>query len=113
MSMNAKAVSATYDDQPPVFEELSLEIPRGQLIGLTGDSGSDKTTLGRIMALLQPPSAGSLIIDGAPVNTNLRVATHVERNRRHAPPSSAIGDEPPHDARRHHRRAGTDRRPSD
>ena len=48
----------------PVLEELSLEIKRGEKVGIIGISGSGKTTLVDIIAGLLKPQAGNLSVDG-------------------------------------------------
>lgn len=44
--------------------DVSLEIARGETLGLAGESGCGKTTLGRVLAGLHPPSAGEVRLDG-------------------------------------------------
>ncbi len=47
-----------------VFENVDLEIMRGEFLALMGPSGSGKSTLLNILAGLDRPDAGSVIIDG-------------------------------------------------
>jgi oligopeptide/dipeptide ABC transporter ATP-binding protein len=46
---------------------VSLSIVPGEIMGLVGESGCGKTTLGRAILRLVPPSAGQVIIDGIDV----------------------------------------------
>ncbi|HDR5533181.1 ABC transporter ATP-binding protein [Bacillus anthracis] len=50
-----------------VIRELNIEITEGKIIGLVGDNGSGKTTLLKMIAGLQHPSEGSIIIAGKKV----------------------------------------------
>lgn len=51
------------------IKNVSLEIKQGELVALLGPSGSGKTTLLRIIAGLEFPSFGDVLIDGAHTHT--------------------------------------------
>src|SRR5262249_23585852 len=59
-------VTAAYGDALAV-ESLSLEIGRGELVGLLGPSGSGKTTTLRMVAGFVAPSSGRILLDGEDV----------------------------------------------
>jgi ABC-2 type transport system ATP-binding protein len=44
--------------------QVSLEVPKGQIVGLLGPNGAGKSTLLRVLATLQRPDAGAVTICG-------------------------------------------------
>ena len=49
-------------------DNVNFGIEKGKLIGLLGPSGSGKTTILRMIAGLESPDSGEIIIDGRVVN---------------------------------------------
>ncbi|MFT3944389.1 MAG: ATP-binding cassette domain-containing protein [Ancrocorticia sp.] len=47
-----------------IIRDLSLEIPRGHIVGLSGPSGVGKSTMASMMALLEAPDEGNVELDG-------------------------------------------------
>jgi peptide/nickel transport system ATP-binding protein len=48
-------------------DTVSLDLHRGEVLGLVGESGCGKSTLGRMMAGIYPASQGSIMLDDIPV----------------------------------------------
>jgi lipoprotein-releasing system ATP-binding protein len=48
----------------PVLTDVSLTLDRGDAVAITGPSGSGKSTLLYILGALEPPTSGSLTLDG-------------------------------------------------
>jgi oligopeptide/dipeptide ABC transporter ATP-binding protein len=46
------------------LNRISLEIREGEIFGLVGQSGSGKTTAGRLIVKLEQPDSGSIFLDG-------------------------------------------------
>jgi len=49
------------------LDGVSVEVRRGETLGIVGESGSGKTTLAKMFLLLERPTAGSLRFDGRDV----------------------------------------------
>jgi len=48
---------------------VSLEIRRGEVLGLVGESGSGKTTLGRTLVGLETPHSGTVCFNGRDIQS--------------------------------------------
>lgn len=51
-----------------ILNDLSIEFPAGQIIGIVGPSGSGKSTLGRAIIGIWPDIEGEVRLDGAPLD---------------------------------------------
>jgi putative ABC transport system ATP-binding protein len=60
--------TVTSGTQPlTILQPLTLAIPRGQFVAIVGPSGSGKSTLLGLIAGLDAPSTGSVLIDGVDI----------------------------------------------
>ena len=53
--------------EPPILDQLSLDIPSGSFVAIVGPSGTGKTTLLRLLLGLLHQNAGKIIVDGVPL----------------------------------------------
>jgi len=51
------------------LDELDLDVPRGDFLALMGPSGSGKTTLLNLIAGIDSPTRGKLVVDGTDIGT--------------------------------------------
>ncbi|MBP1757323.1 MAG: thiol reductant exporter subunit CydD, partial [Firmicutes bacterium] len=63
ISLEFRAVDFAYHAEQPVLQALSLKIPAGQHVALTGPSGGGKTTLAALVLGFLSPQAGTVLID--------------------------------------------------
>jgi sulfonate transport system ATP-binding protein len=62
--------------EKPILEGINLEAKAGEFIAIVGKSGSGKSTLLRLVAGLDAPTQGNIILDNAPLrslNTKTRI----------------------------------------
>jgi iron complex transport system ATP-binding protein len=52
-----------------VLDQVSIEVPAGQLVGILGPNGSGKTTLLRVLAGTLKPQSGRVTLDGADISS--------------------------------------------
>ncbi|MCT4382477.1 ATP-binding cassette domain-containing protein [Leuconostoc suionicum] len=59
-----QSLTFAYDQQEPLFENLSTSIHEGEILGIVGKNGSGKTTLSHLLTGFLTPSEGDIQLDG-------------------------------------------------
>jgi len=76
MDLRLEGISHRYDGAP-VLENVSLDIPQGQIVSIIGPSGCGKSTLLRITGGLEQASAGRVMMLGDPPPGCLNPLTYI------------------------------------
>ena len=65
--LELKNITKTYTGEVSVevLKQIDLKVPAGEFISIMGPSGSGKTTMLNLVATLDQPTSGSVIINGA------------------------------------------------
>ncbi|AQZ69599.1 Transport ATP-binding protein CydCD [[Actinomadura] parvosata subsp. kistnae] len=67
-SVRFERVRFAYNDGPPLFDRLDLDIASGTRIGLVGQSGGGKSTLTRLLLRLMDIDGGRILIGGQDIS---------------------------------------------
>ena len=68
---NIKKTYFTKDKNIEALKGVTLDIYKGEILGLLGVNGAGKTTLSSIVATLHPPTAGDIIFNGKSIYKDL------------------------------------------
>ena len=60
-------------------DDVSFELKRGKILGIIGESGSGKTTIGKLIMKLINPTSGNIIFDNENINNFNKEETHKYR----------------------------------
>ncbi|GIE81726.1 ABC transporter ATP-binding protein [Actinoplanes philippinensis] len=100
MSLTASGIHAGYRGRR-VLHDVSLTIERGETVGLRGPSGTGKSTLVRVLALLHPPDSGHVTLDEqrirghghrVPASVRTRIGVLFQSPRAAADPRLSLSD---------------------
>ncbi len=69
--LSIQGLTFRYGRKSPVFEDFSLELPQGQIIGLLGKNGTGKSTLLYLISGLLRPNKGEILFQGNNVQRRL------------------------------------------
>ena len=61
-------VDFAYTQREPILQDFSLEVTPGMTLGIVGATGSGKTTLINLLLRFYTPDAGSITLDGIPID---------------------------------------------
>lgn len=67
VAISMRSLSKTFDGGVVAVDDLDLDVGPGEFLVLVGPSGSGKSTVLRMIAGLEPPTAGEVLFDGVPV----------------------------------------------
>lgn len=62
-------VSFSYGNHPPIFQNVSFEIPAKARVWINSPEGSGKSTFLRLLSSTMQPNSGSIIFNNIPVNS--------------------------------------------
>jgi lipopolysaccharide export system ATP-binding protein len=65
--ISLKNISISFDNHYQILDNISLDIPKGQVLGLLGPNGAGKSTIMNIISGLLTPGHGSIKIKGIDV----------------------------------------------
>lgn len=70
LAVSVQGVSFHYPSADALaLQDITLQIAAGEHVALVGRTGSGKTTLGRLIAKLEQPTAGAIFINDLPIET--------------------------------------------
>lgn len=67
LDISAKNLSFSYDGKDIILGNINMHVAAGDFVCILGQSGCGKSTLLRLLAGLEKPGDGSLLVDGSPI----------------------------------------------
>ncbi len=81
LNLEIEGLTATYDGRLMVLNEVDVQVNPGEIVSIIGPSGSGKSTLLRVLMGLLVPKAGTIKLDGVPVNYHRKKEVKAVRDR--------------------------------
>ena len=69
-ALDVRGVTMRFPRGATALDNLSLQVPAGQIFGLVGPNGAGKSTLLRVIAGLLPPTSGTVRVQGTDVTAS-------------------------------------------
>ena len=79
--LQVRGLAKGFGSAPPLFAEVSLEVARGEWAAIVGESGSGKSTLLHIVAGLDRPDRGEVLLDSTALDYGADEALALWRRR--------------------------------
>ena len=76
--LELKNVAFKLDDGKEILKDITLTVPDGGLIVVTGPNGGGKTTLAKVIAGLEHPTNGSIFFDGEDI-TDMDITSRAKK----------------------------------
>src|SRR2546427_11067945 len=54
----------------PILRDVSFDVEKGQVLGVVGPSGAGKSTLARLIAGVEKPDSGEILVEGRNTGKN-------------------------------------------
>ena len=78
--LEIKNLSHSYGEANPTIQNINLDIGKSERVAILGPSGCGKSTLLRLIAGLEKPNKGQVIIDGIVVSSEKEIVPPEKRN---------------------------------
>lgn len=78
--LEVRGVEFGFGKAEPILDGVSLTLKEGEILGLSGHSGTGKSTLGRIVAGYLKPQKGEVLLDGTTPTPGYRGVQHIHQS---------------------------------